>query len=193
VKTVIGVIGRQGSGKDELVRYLEKKYQVRKIVMGDIVREIARAKNLEPTRENLHRISKEQLSKTGPDAFTEKAVEEIEKADAETCAVSGLRAPHEIDVMRDRFGSAFKLVEVETTHPWVRFERIQKRGARRDTEDFDRFRRHDREEDQIFQMDEAIRKADTTVNNNGTIDLFHENIETEVVGKFLKSGDNRAE
>jgi dephospho-CoA kinase len=39
---VIGVIGKNGSGKDEVLKYLKDKHNVPFLSTGDIVREIAR-------------------------------------------------------------------------------------------------------------------------------------------------------
>jgi dephospho-CoA kinase len=47
---VIGVIGLNGSGKDEVVIFLNKTYGVSLISVGDIVWEIAAIERLEPTR-----------------------------------------------------------------------------------------------------------------------------------------------
>ena len=47
---VIGLVGKIGSGKDTVSRML-KEYGFKEIGMGDMVREIARERGLEPTRE----------------------------------------------------------------------------------------------------------------------------------------------
>ena len=50
---VIGVIGQNGSGKDEVLKYLREKHNVPFLSTGDMVREIAAKEGKEPTRENL--------------------------------------------------------------------------------------------------------------------------------------------
>lgn len=54
---VIGAIGKNGSGKDEVLRYLSARYGVPFVATGDIVRSLAAEEGLEPTRENLGPMS----------------------------------------------------------------------------------------------------------------------------------------
>ena len=66
---IFGSIGRIGSGKDEVIKYLNRKYGLPIVSVGDIVREIAAEQGLPLTRESLHRISSEALGKYGKDYF----------------------------------------------------------------------------------------------------------------------------
>ena len=39
---IVGILGRNGSGKDEVADYLQRQYGFAKISIGDIVRDIAK-------------------------------------------------------------------------------------------------------------------------------------------------------
>ena len=55
---IIGVIGQNGSGKDEVLKYLRAKYKSAVSYPPEIwFREIAAREGKEPTRENLQEIS----------------------------------------------------------------------------------------------------------------------------------------
>ena len=60
---VIGVIGLNGSGKDEVVNYLNQHYGIPVLSVGDIAREIAGREGVEPTRDNLDEITRRYFTK----------------------------------------------------------------------------------------------------------------------------------
>lgn len=75
---VIGAIGLNGSGKDTIISYISKKLEIPMITISDIVRKIALARNIEPTRENLTRISLEHIGKYGSDYFPKEVIRIID-------------------------------------------------------------------------------------------------------------------
>ena len=50
---VIGAVGQNGSGKDEVLKYLRSKYGMAFLSTGDVVRDIAAKEGVEPTRDHL--------------------------------------------------------------------------------------------------------------------------------------------
>jgi len=54
---VIGAVGQNGSGKDEVLKYLKAACGVPFFSTGDMVREIAAKEGVEATRDNLRAIS----------------------------------------------------------------------------------------------------------------------------------------
>jgi len=62
---IFGAIGLNGSGKDKVVKYLKREYNVPYVSVGNMVREIASKNGVPSNRENLHRISREQIHKFG--------------------------------------------------------------------------------------------------------------------------------
>jgi dephospho-CoA kinase len=74
---IIGVIGQNGSGKDEVLKYLRAKYAVPFLSTGDMVREIAAKEGKEPTRENLGEISERYFREFGRGCFVKLAANKI--------------------------------------------------------------------------------------------------------------------
>jgi dephospho-CoA kinase len=66
---VIGVIGQNGSGKDEVLKYLRAKYNMPFLSTGDMVRDIAVKEGKESTRENLQEISERYFQEFGKGIF----------------------------------------------------------------------------------------------------------------------------
>jgi dephospho-CoA kinase len=62
INGVIGVIGQNGTGKDEGLKYLRAKHGVLFLSTGDAVREIAAREGLKPTRKNLGRSRRDIVS-----------------------------------------------------------------------------------------------------------------------------------
>ena len=53
-KKVLGLIGPVGSGKGIVSNYLIKKYGFKRIMMGNLVRAVAKKEKIPITRKNLH-------------------------------------------------------------------------------------------------------------------------------------------
>lgn len=174
---VIGVIGLNGSGKDEVVKYLHRRYGIPLISVGDIVRKIAAQEGVESTRTNLNRIAKRYLDQYGKGYFLKLVVEKIRREGWKTAGISGIRSPQDIRVVRDAFGTDFTLVHVYVTDPRIRYERIRLRGSQRDLVSYEEFLRQDEISDQLFHVREAIRQADYSIPNDGTLEDLHHEIE----------------
>ncbi|MFW6102040.1 MAG: AAA family ATPase [Chloroflexota bacterium] len=174
---VLGVIGRNGSGKDEVVKYLKKKYDVPFVSVGDMVRGIARQRGISPTRENLHQISREQMEKFGKEHFMSLAVERIEQNGWETAGLTGVRTPEDVRYLKHQFDSDFILFHVYVSDSHLRYKRTQKRAKPRDPQSYDEFLEQDRTEETLFGTSEAIKQADYSLNNDKSIKHLHDKID----------------
>lgn len=183
---IIGIVGENASGKDELAHYVEKMHGGEVISTGNIVRELAEQENIEPTRDNLHQLSERYLEQEGRDFFARKVIDKVESSNAETIAVTGVRTPEDAQKLRKRFDGDFILAHVDVSHPFARFERSQERKSERDPGDFDEFKEQDREERQLFDLDETIKMADVRLNNDGTVEAFHKEIDEKLINRHLE-------
>jgi len=182
---VIGVVGLNGSGKDELVDYLHQRYGVPVLSAGDIARDIAAEEGVYPTRANLHDISQGYIAQYGKDYFMKRLIERIEKKPWKAVGITGIRTPADVRTLQDYFGEDFFLVHVEVSDPRIRYERTKQRGEARDPRTYEEFLQQDKTEEEIFQISEAIQYADITINNNGSLEAFHRKIKESVVQEIL--------
>ena len=80
-----------GAGKSTIADGLKPKgYEI--INMGNAVREEAKKKNLEPTRDNLGKLMLELREKSGPGAIAELVKPQIESSTANVILIDGVRS-----------------------------------------------------------------------------------------------------
>ncbi len=178
---IIGAVGRNGSGKDELVEYLNRRYNIPIVSIGDIAREIASDEGIKPTRENLHKISEKYFAQFGKDFFIKKAIEKIDRMDSEIIGITSIRTPVDVKVLKDHYGSNFLLIYVKVEDPQIRFKRAKRRGEARDPDSFEEFLKQEKEEEELFNISDTISEADITVDNSSRIEDFYQEIETKIV------------
>jgi len=106
---VFGAVGRIGSGKDEVVKYLSAQYGIPAISIGDIVRDMAEDRGLEPSRENLEHLSSEAVRKHGEGYFMKLALERIRSNHWKSAGVTGIRTPEDVRFLKRRLGDDFIL------------------------------------------------------------------------------------
>jgi dephospho-CoA kinase len=182
---IIGVIGQNGSGKDEVLKYLRAQYGVPFLSTGDMVREIAAKERKEPTRENLQEISERYFREFGRGCFVKLAAEKIRQNGWAVGGISGIRSLDDVKVLKDALGGDFILVSVNVSDPQVRFARMQSRHESRDPQTYEQFERNDKAEEEIFHIGAASKSADFSVNNDGTLDDLHKEIDLLVAARRL--------
>jgi dephospho-CoA kinase len=182
---VIGAVGQNGSGKDEVLKHLRSKYGVPFFSTGEMVREIAAKEGIEPTRENLGKISEGYFQKMGKGCFVRLLADKIRKSDLKTVGISGIRSLDDVTILQDIFGKEFILVRVYISDPHVRYERMTKRGEGRDPHSYEQFLQQDKTEDELFSVKAAEQRADYSLSNDGTLEDLHLEIETLVADKGL--------
>ncbi|NUN24035.1 MAG: AAA family ATPase, partial [Candidatus Jettenia caeni] len=123
---VIGAVGLNGSGKDELVNYLSRRYGIPVLSAGDVVRDIAQEEGIAPTRDNLHDISRRYHAQWGNDIFMRKLIGKIEECQWKVVGITGIRTSADAATLRNHFGQNFILVHVEVSQPSIRYERTRK-------------------------------------------------------------------
>ncbi len=183
---VIGVIGKNGSGKDEVLKYLRDKHGVPFLSTGEMVRAIAAREGKELTRENLGEISERYFRQYGKGCFVRLVVEEIKKNGWRTAGISGIRSPDDVSLLKEMCGSDFVLVNVEVSDDRQRFLRMGKRGEGRDPHSYEQFLSQEQAEEQRFHVSEAARLAHFSLNNDGTLADLHRGVETLVERGLLK-------
>jgi dephospho-CoA kinase len=149
---IVGVVGLNGSGKDEVVKYLEQRYGFPLISVGDIVREIAVKEGVEATRDNLDEITKRYFAEFGKGYFLKLVIEKIRQNKWKSVGISGIRSPEDVSQVKAAFKKDFILIHVYITDPNVRYERIRRRGSKRDEMSFAEFLKQDQVSEQLFHL-----------------------------------------
>jgi len=131
-----------GAGKSTIAEGLKPKgYDI--INMGNAVREVAKKRNLEPTRSNLGKLMLELREKNGLGAIAELIKPEIESSTANVILIDGVRSSAEIQVLR-KFGNV-KLLAIHASTD-TRFSFLQKRGRSDDPQTKEHFEERDNRE-----------------------------------------------
>lgn len=178
---VIGVVGQNGSGKDELASYLAGRCGFVVFRTGDLARREAKRRDLAGTRRQLQKISEELLERHGPGWFARRLIDEIHEAGRPPAIVNGVRTPDDVSLLRRTYGDAFVLVAIEVPDPEIRFLRLKRRSASRDPMDRDEFMDEERRAQRLFHVDEAMAQADVTIRNDNSLQSFYQRIETRLI------------
>ena len=151
-----------GAGKSTIADGLKPKgYDI--INMGNIVREEAKKRNLEATRENLGKLMLELREKNGPGAIAELVKPQIELSTSDVILIDGVRSNDEIQVLR-KFGTVKLLAIHASTN--TRFDFLQKRGRTDDPQTIEHFEERDNRELGVG-ISNSIALSDYAISNVG--------------------------
>ena len=182
---IIGAIGQNGSGKDEVLKYLSAKHGVPFLSTGDAVREIAEKEGVKPTRENLGEISDRYFREFGKGCFVKLLADKIRHGGWKIAGISGIRSLYDVSILKSIFGKDFILIRVYISDPRVRYSRMTIRGEGRDPHSYEKFMQQDEAEEELFSLKEAERHADYSISNDGTLDDLHREIDRLISDKGL--------
>jgi dephospho-CoA kinase len=188
---IIGVIGQNGSGKDEVLKYLRDRYNIPFLATGDAVRKIAKNEGREPTRENLKEISERYFREMGEGCFVRLVAEKIRGLGQPVAGISGIRSVQDIRILKQIFGNDFVLIEVHVSDPYLRYTRMVKRGEGRDPKSYEQFLKQDAAEEALFHISDAVKLANYSINNDGTLTDMHKFIEKMVKDNGLIGESHR--
>ena len=151
-----------GAGKSTIAEGLKPKgYEI--INMGNAVREEAKKRNLESTRENLGKLMLELREKNGSGAIAELVKPQIESSTADVILIDGVRSNDEIQVLK-KFGTV-KLLAVHASTD-TRFDFLQKRGRSDDPQTKEHFDERDNRELGVG-ISNSIALSDYAISNIG--------------------------
>ena len=161
-KLIVCLTGMPGAGKSTIAAGLKiKGYEI--INMGNAVREEAKRRNLESTRDNLGKLMLELREKNGPGAIAELVKSKIESSAVNIILIDGVRSNDEIRVLR-RFGTV-KLLAVHASTD-ARFSFLQKRGRSDDPQTIEHFEERDNRELGVG-ISNSIALSDYAISNIG--------------------------
>lgn len=177
---VIGTVGLPGSGKGEFAKVADAA-GVPVVVMGDVIRQEARERGLDPA-EHHGRVASTLREEDGPGAIAERTLPVVRDhlQNRDTVVIDGIRSDAEVERFEAAFGDDFLLVSIEAPFD-IRAERVGARGRDRSDGDGESLRERD-ERELGFGMGEAMERADITIENTASLDAFREQAEAILAG-----------
>ncbi|TAL47904.1 hypothetical protein EPN87_01860 [archaeon] len=134
---VIGITGTIGAGKKVLKDMLKTKMDFFDIVLSDVIHAEVERKKGKADRKTLQDMGNDMRRMYGTHILAKLAVEYLSKK-KNMIVIDGIRNPGEVDYLRQRFGSDFRLIAIDAD-PKTRFERILKRKQTKDPKTWEEF------------------------------------------------------
>lgn len=182
---ILGLSGRNGAGKGEVVRFLEAR-SFSAYSLSDVIREELRARGLEETRERMIETGNAIRARHGPGGLALRLVERL--VPDRNVVVDSIRHPAEVAVLRERSAS-FRLLWVDAPEE-VRFARLRARGRGGDPTTLAELRRLEQRElgsdDPAAQQLLAVRDlADFTLVNDGSLEALHARVQEVLARSYF--------
>jgi dephospho-CoA kinase len=157
---IIAITGMPGAGKSTAAKALADK-GLKRIVMGDVIREETKRRGLPPDERNTGTVMKELREKHGPGAVAELCLTAIREMNEDTVVVDGIRSRAEVEVFKK--AGTVMLLAVQASRN-RRFELLRARGRSDDPLTFESFNNRDEREIAVG-IGEAIALADEVLSN----------------------------
>ncbi|TFF87052.1 flagellar hook-basal body complex protein FliE [Candidatus Thorarchaeota archaeon] len=177
---VLLITGMPGAGKSEIANRF-RAFGQPVVVMGDVVREVAKERGLEPNPKNTKNIMLELREKRGPGAIAKYCLENMGILDANLVVVEGCRSIAEMEVFRRR-ADRVTTVCIHAS-PATRFRRLQIRSRKDAPADWESFRERDMRELDVG-LGGVIALSDIMLVNEGTKEELRREAEA-VVKRFV--------
>ncbi|PIU76025.1 hypothetical protein COS75_01235 [Candidatus Pacearchaeota archaeon CG06_land_8_20_14_3_00_35_12] len=182
-RIMIGLLGTIGSGKTAAGDYLEAKRGFYRVIMGNLVREVARKEGLEITRENLQKIQKKYRDKYGQEYFIKLTIKKLKESGKKNLLIDGIRTPTDARVAKENW-AVLILIDAK---PSLRYERIVSRGREGEEKTtLADFKEDEAREWKLLNFKETLKYADYKLLNNGNIKQLYSKID-KALEKILKN------
>lgn len=178
---IVAVSGAIAAGKDTLANYLVQRHQVVAIEVGAFARQLSDETAV--TKPSYDPAVK-RLASLGAEYLMQRIVSEIVRGNewrAEAFVVTGVRTPAEAFVLKERFGADILLTSVRVGDQNVRYERFLQRHVDVTPVTLQEFARQDTQMKSESALTETQKLADLTLWNNGLLEAFYQQIETNLV------------
>lgn len=171
-KLVVGIAGMPGSGKSLAVNVARGKgYDV--VVMGDVIREEAEKRSLDPNPQNIGKIMLELRYTEGTSVIAQRCIPKIKAAKKQKVIVDGIRSLKEVAEFRGNFPK-FSLIAIHSS-PETRFQRLYRRRRSDDAADRDIFNERDMRELSVG-LGSAVALAEHVIINEEPAGIVKEKI-----------------
>jgi len=139
---VVAIAGMPGAGKSVVSRVAQSR-GIPILVCGDVIREEAMRRGLQPTPGNMAEVMLTIRQQEGAGVVAERLIPRIECSDSPFVVVEGVRSMAEVNALRKRSGVTILGVHAS---PKTRYERLRARGRTDDPENWEEFQKRDMRE-----------------------------------------------
>ena len=178
---IIGLTGKNASGKGEVAKYLKKRGFVY-YSLSDVIREEAAKRNLQHSRDNLISLGNELRKKYGASYLAKKIKnkikEQLRKNTNQDFVIDSIRSPFEAkELMKNK---NFILIGVDAPIE-LRFKRLLKRNRLGDAKILEEFKKQEERENlknsTNQQLDETFKLTDVIITNDNSLEELHANVD----------------
>ncbi|MFC1616257.1 AAA family ATPase [Patescibacteria group bacterium] len=174
---IIGLTGSMGSGKGEVVNFLQTK-GFEYVTLSAMVREEARQRGIPEEREQLMEVGNSMRKEFGAGVLAKKALEKVQNSDCKKWVIDGIRNPAEIEELKR--GEGVHVVGINCAKE-ILVKRILSRNRESDPNmHMEIIRKIERElgKDEPTdgqQVGKCMEMADRVIDNEGTLEEFNQN------------------
>ena len=178
---IIIVTGMPGAGKGILAESFTKA-KIPVIIMGDVIRNEAKHRGLDPNPSNTRKIMLELRERDGMGAVAQHCIETLKSEESSFVVIEGCRSIDEIDVFDD-YAEQVTIIGVHAS-PATRFRRLKERARADAPPDWHTFRERDLREISVG-LGGVISLSDIMIVNESSLEDM-KRISDETVKKVLE-------
>lgn len=172
---IIGLTGRNGSGKGEVANVLKASGFIY-FSLSDVIREELKSHGKAITRDNLMAMGTRLRQRGGPSVLADMVMKKVDPE--KNYVIDSIRNPSEVQSLRRR--TDFILLNVSADQ-MTRFERIKKRARENDPANYEDFLRIEKKEEgsedpNSQQMLGTIEMSDVELENNESLEFLAERV-----------------
>ncbi len=173
---IIGLTGKNGSGKTVVCEYLKSRGFVYRSLSDEIRKEIKKS-GREIDRKTLIDTGNSLRNEFGPAVLAERTIADLDED--QNYVIDSIRNPSEVEALRRR--SNFTLLGLEAD-PEIRFRRSRDRARESAAQTLEHFLEEESQEldstDPVRQqLNATLGMADLVVSNNGTLEELHRRLD----------------
>jgi len=174
-KIILGFTGLPACGKGTAAKYYNEKYGSPTFRFSTSMRDLLDRLYLPQSRENMSTISRITREAFGQDLYAKVMAGDVGKADHDIVVVEGIRRMDDVKELKKL--PNFKLVAIEADMK-IRYERLKVRGENSDdnSKTWEEFQEDHKLETEA-SIPEVMTKADVTINNNGSLEELHKQLD----------------
>lgn len=188
-KKIYAIVGMCGSGKSEVIKYLEKKYNWPTIYIGEATFSRIKKEKLEINYNNEKKIREKIRKEMGMGAYAKLILPKLKKLleKNDTVVIESLYSWSEYKILKQKYPKYFKTIAVFAS-PQIRFKRLTSRKKERPMKNIKEFIKRDYSEIENIEKGGPIARADHTLINEKNLKNLHKQIDN-LIKKYEKQGE----